>query len=786
MFSDSMMMSGGRGFSYSIENSLLLRGGQYLSRTPTSAPTSTTTSTISMWVRFTKPIPTAIERLFTSYDSGASNLVSGWRGTDSKINLEINMTSGTTTITTTSVFRDIGWYHLVFVLNTSSETQAERAVIYVNGVREAVTGSYPPSQNEVISWGKSGVVHGIGHYPTVGQYADASFAEFCSVDGAALTPSYFGEFDQITLSWRPRKIIGITWGANGFYIGNPWVFSNLGTDYSGQGNNWTPNGFSASDVLLGSPTNVFSTMNPLKKNQQSQVFSNGNLTFYSAQTSTNPAYVGSLAASSGKWYWEITIDVSASLNVVGVCEANFPIENDTSAGYSSAQTYRYRQDGNKGNGTTWSAYGSSWTTGDKIAVALDLDNGAVYFGKIDGTTITWQNSGDPLSGPSKTGAAFTTLSGKLIAPYGIAFQGGQHSINFGQKTFAATNIPAGFKTICTSNLPTPTSAAARQPWKYYSCQTVSHNGTSSTFTIGWNPDPTNGGSHTLFRIKRTNTSGDWCWIDTVRGLNKTLYSNTVGAEATPSGTQLTVNASGDVTIGDAFSANTYLVEAWRVSQESGFDIVLYSGTGTVRSISHNNGTVPAFVVIKGRTGSVGGSQNWRVYHQSIGATKALLLSSPAAASTSNTYWNNTAPVWSQITLGTDTGVNASDGTYVAYVWSPVPGFSAFGSHAGNSSSDGPFDWLGFTPGEVTMKRTDTELQWTLWADPIDTTNPRSSTLALNSSSGQSTADSWGMDFLSGAIKMRANTGEFNAGTVAYAAWAKAPLGASNITPATAR
>jgi hypothetical protein len=90
-------------------------------------------------------------------------------------------------------------------------------------------------------------------------------------------------------------------------------------------------------------------------------------------------------------------------------------------------------------------------------------------------------------------------------------------------------------------------------------------------------------------------------------------------------------------------------------------------------------------------------------------TNFLSLNTNNASTSSIFAWNNTSPtssVFSVNTNGTDF-TNASGRTYVAYCFAPIAGYSAFGTYAGNGSTDGPFVYLGFEPKFILAKRTNT-------------------------------------------------------------------------------
>ena len=98
-----------------------------------------------------------------------------------------------------------------------------------------------------------------------------------------------------------------------------------------------------------------------------------------------------------------------------------------------------------------------------------------------------------------------------------------------------------------------------------------------------------------------------------------------------------------------------------------FDVLTYTGNGSNRTIAHNLDSVPGCIIVK-RTDTTG---DWQVYHRANTAapeTDYLVLNSTAETADSNTRWNDTLPTSTVFSLGTEATVNASGGTYVAYLF----------------------------------------------------------------------------------------------------------------------
>jgi hypothetical protein len=239
--------------------------------------------------------------------------------------------------------------------------------------------------------------------------------------------------------------------------------------------------------------------------------------------------------------------------------------------------------------------------------------------------------------------------------------------------------------------------------------TYTYNGTGSAQTITNNIDlSTKGG---LVWMKSSSAIADHALYDTARGATFDLTSTTTAAPTTQA-TGLTAFNTNGFSIGALAKVNINggNFVSWTFEKQAKFfDIVTYTGTGANRTIAHNLGSVPGWIVVK-RTDSTG---NWAVYHRSLANTEFLLLNTtqdndPADA----TYWNSTTATSSVFSVGTNTDVNASAGTYVAYIFAHnAGGFGLNGAENGitcgsfstNASGVSSVN-LGYEPQWVLIKR----------------------------------------------------------------------------------
>jgi hypothetical protein len=247
--------------------------------------------------------------------------------------------------------------------------------------------------------------------------------------------------------------------------------------------------------------------------------------------------------------------------------------------------------------------------------------------------------------------------------------------------------------------------------------TYLYTGTSAPQTITNGIDLAGEGGLVWIKARGLDTPypQDHSLIDTERGPTTALMSNTTSGNSTQEyslGTNGTFNSNGFTiasTNNQVNNANvTVGYASWTFRKAPKFfDVVTWTGNGANRTIAHNLGSVPGSIWVK-RTDT---TSNWQVYHRSLANTQYLVLNSTAAAATGATRWNSTTPTSSVFSLGTDTTVNASAGTYIAYLFAhDAGGFGDDGQQ--NVISCGSFTTdasgnatvtLGYEPQYILMK-----------------------------------------------------------------------------------
>jgi hypothetical protein len=767
------MLLGSAGESgYNLTRSLRFRASAsaYLSRTPASSGNRQ----IWTWSGWVKRGSLGVLRPFFAVNSDLDNNTEIRFGADDTIALR-HETGGTQQIfaNTTAVFRDpSSWYHIVVAFDSTQATQANRLFIYINGMSQVVT------QTTVIDLNEQTYIsdtrpHAIAYGIQAASYFDGYLAEVNFIDGQALTPSSFGSTNALTGVWQPAAYTG-SYGTNGFYL--PFTDNSalttssnvgLGKDFSGNGNYWTTNNISiTAGVTYDSMTDVptltsataanYAVLNPLDATGNATL-SNANLQGVTVGVNGKKA---TIAVSSGKWYWEGTC-VAGNFSGVGlrfgIDNVATPVGSGVRPG-NTATSYTYNSwNGNKSNNSISAAYGSTYTTSDIISVALDLDNGKIWWAKNG----VWQASGDPTAG---TNEAYSGVSGSYTAIFGDDTGGGiTVAFNFGQRPFTYTP-PTGFVALNAFNLPASTIVDGSDNFNIAldtgaNIKTASEALYPSNY-FEWIKDRANANNHQL--------------IDIVRGSTAVLQSNTTAAETTytaPSGNSVGwVWKANGAAVSNTDGSITSQVSA---NASAGFSVVTYNGSATAgATVGHGLGVAPAFVIATAR----GAVTSRSVYHSALGASQYILLNTTAAAVSSTQEWGGVAPTSSVITIGNASANNNQATSNVLYAFAQIAGYSAFGKYQGNSSADGVFVYTGFRPKFIVLRPYDGTADWILEDTSRSSFNVSSATLYPNSSGAEASGTNL-IDFLSNGFKLRTASGNVNSSSnnYLYACFAENPF-----------
>ena len=306
------------------------------------------------------------------------------------------------------------------------------------------------------------------------------------------------------------------------------------------------------------------------------------------------------------------------------------------------------------------------------------------------------------------------------------------------------------------------------PELYFQVKLYTGNGSTQSITLDGDEDM----QPDFVWIKSIPDARDHQIYDSVRGATKVIGSDRTSAEATMSN-GLTAFGSDGFSVGNDANVNdssdSHVAWCWKETADAGFDIVSYTGNGSVRTISHSLSVVPKFMMFKGR--SVGNT--WGVYYGDN--TDAIFLDENSATSDSDTYWNDTSPTTSVFTLSSNTKVNQDTKTYIGYLFSEVQGYSSIGTYIGNGAEPN-FVYTGFTPRWVLRKALQSGCNWTIF-DSKRETNENDQRIKVNTNDAEAASSANAIDLVSNGFVCRGTDDDTNAdgNTYIYMAFAESPL-----------
>jgi hypothetical protein len=437
-----------------------------------ATPTNSKKYTYSLWV---KRGIVANQEILLSAGTGASDgdfLV--FRSND-QIEWQMYHSGNVGILKTNRVFKDpTAWYHIQIAYDSANATAGDRMKMYINGVEETSFATDTQPTLNLVSRINSAVQHNIGYdtYGLAAGYFTGSLSHIHFIDGQAYTASTFGETDATDGMWKIKTSPSVTYGNNGFFL-KMEDSSNMDLDSSGNGLTFTTSGTLTS--TKDNPSNNFCTLNPLYgKVGVTYAFTNGNNVLSTSGGSGWHQAMGTLGASSGKWYYEAYANYApgayntqlgwGSADFLALTKADGAIGSGAtkpSFGLYDVGQLNYSTDSATAQETA--SWGAAWTSGDYLMFAADLDNGRFYYGK-NGTWDTTSSS-NPVAGTG--GYSFTPGGHTYIPMMSLYYQ--DIITNFGNGYFTTTSagatnaddngngvfkydVPAGFYAICTKNI----------------------------------------------------------------------------------------------------------------------------------------------------------------------------------------------------------------------------------------------------------------------------------------------------------------------------------------------
>ena len=564
----------------------------------------------------------------------------------------------------------------------------------------------------------------------------------------------------------------------------------LGADSSGNANDFTPTNLVASDKMVDSPTNNFATWNPLAYSGKTAM-TEGNLNGYGDDDSShNLGGTATIGVTSGKWHWENRIKAVGGACSVGIFPSNNNVLSTDDLHQGDPSIY-YKQDGNKQVDDSSSSYGNSFTTGDIIGVALNLDDDEIKFYKNN----TVQNSGTAIS---------VTATSEFYNPVQAGATNSQITANFGSdSSFAGDETaqgnadsggvgdfyyepPTDFLALCTSNLPAPSIKLPAENFNTI----LYDDGAGAKTGLGFQPD--------MVWVKARGATNDPKVTDAVRGVEEALTPSTTAAETTYDQGLLAFGTDGftvgtddhfDSTTGSGMASwswkaattfdpatdGTVTTGSGRSNSTAGFSIVKYTGETDAMTVGHGLAQAPEMIILK----NIDGVYYWAGYSKEVGNTKSIPINDEGAPY-SEKSWNDTTPTASVFSLGAQSETsshrfNYASENFIAYCFHSIEGYSKVGSYEGNNNADGTFIYTGMRPSWIMIKNIDSAQPWMMSDDKRSTYNVVVDDLQANNSNSESTG-SLDIDYVSNGFKCRTTNVTMNAAnTYIYLAFAEYPF-----------
>ena len=590
-------------------------------------------------------------------------------------------------------------------------------------------------------------------------------------------------------------------------------------------------------------TNTFARMNNHDKANLSTTTGvrNGGLTVVDNGSDSWSTVRSTMGVQSGKWYWEIYHRVIRDVILTSVIGNNGEdTYNGARLGYLPGQTddagVTYYQNGKVYNATNQSGGGGAIYDaynlgGDITAIALDMDNGSVWFSKNG----VWQGGSNPSSNSLPARNDLKIYAREYFPLFGTYYADTTQTVNFGDNPSFCGSItdegtysddngigkfkyqpPDGFLALCTKNLPEPIKTE-----EYFRAITYRGFGRRTSFNTAIDAD--------LVWIKKADATSDWCVVDTVRGGSRRLELNTDAAEALDTGNNSVHIGNRRLNLGTIGDANTsgsqYAAYLWKaggskgkynyegqgfntaaemlaatgvdvtngditptkcsISRKAGLGIYTYTGSSNYQTVAHgldidpfhpNEGGAGVCIITKRRDSSRG----WHIAFGDVGGSGA-----GSAGGVSNLAYAGINQYSNDFDTGNTGRANITpDGRFfhcdnasqdfVAYIWKEVEGFSRIGVYYGNNSTSNSFVHCGFRPAFVMWRKKSSGENWRIIDSARSPANRKTYQLFPGHTYAQS--DEGGMEFFFNGFALRTNDGNTNDPTsYVFMAFAESPM-----------
>ena len=811
-----------------IGNSVWLDGSaDYLSKTPSSTGNQKR-FTFAFWIqrhKFTEVAP----GIYSAGDGTQNNDFNiywnnsggGGQAGDTLCVSQINGGGVGWRIYTSQLFRDIGWYHFIISIDTAESTASDRVKIYLNGdeITSFASASYPSLNADVDYVNDSANEQRIGRNQG-SNYIKGSLSQYLFLDGNSIQNGDVAVTDILDVftlgtngsEFTPKSdadiaALATTAGGNSFCLD----FANsadLGNDISSNANDFTPNSMSSANQTTNTPSLVFPTFSALNISSLTSL-SEGNLKAVGSGSEVSGVWATRPISAGETIYFEGTWSSTSAWGYFGVSSKSYHNEVTTTFNADSS-THIFQLTptaSNRGVASAGSALftgKTAWTTTDTYQIAIDIDNGKLWFGVND----SWYDSGGTTTGDPAAGTNPTVTFTAGTPMFVVAQSGAASSINvnFGQdsQNVSTGNTdengygdfeyapPSGFLAFCSANLTAPDY----QGIDYFNATLYTGDGTAigsggkAVTGVGFQPDFT--------WIKNRDAADSHILTDVVRGVTKYISSDSTAAEVTNTESLSTFDTDG-FTVGNLAAVNTntedYVSWNWlaggtgssntdgsitstvTVADAGHFSIGTYTGTGAAGTVGHGLTGAAEWYAVKNLTDVTA----WLVGSAFINGDQFLELQSTKAVTTNADKFSNYASA-TVLNIGNNNEVNGLSDSMSFMAFQSVPGVCKVGSYIGNGNADGPYISVGFSPKWVMVKPVNAVNPWTITdtsRDPINATTRR---LHPNLNQAEAADSITCGDILADGFKLRATHGNVNQSGITYVYLAMADIGGNGTLP----
>jgi hypothetical protein len=795
--------------SYTVDNSAMFEEAdkRYLSFTP-SAGGDQKTFTFSTWFKLTGDA-LGQRNTFLCTDDGSKEAVINHMGDQTNKNIKVDFYNGSSFVASLTTDQEIRrqdqWYHLVVAVDTrAAVASANKIKIYINGVLQTTSGTALSTDDYETEFNSENE-HNIGRQTNNGIGEPSWYlAETVMVEGSQLAATSFGQVDTSTNRWIPKDVSGLTFGDEGWYLEYEGTFNSgvaatgAGKDSSGNGNHWAEqndsgSAWATSDQFTDTPSKNYPVVDGGNKfGSVSPAVSEGNLRF--AAGGDGGGREITMQPTSGKWYFEIELTNTTGFYPGLITPAAFAYtgsapwnETSTFVILSDHPSVRYNN-----GGTSGSDWGAVFSNGDRMAVAWDVPNKKIYFGKAASSSVTWMSASGASGGNPATGVGavpFTPPNERLYFAMMFGSNSTDATIKFISSGWEGA-APTGFSELNQDNL----------------------DDTASKITVwSW--------------IKNRDATDSHILVDRIRGVGKTITSD----ETSPAVQQTNINTvqrflQRGVQIGNDVTVNTanesYVLWQWLagdsattgsttspagtiasttiVADAGHFSVGSYTGNGTDNStVGHGLGAIPEMIIVRNlsrltygllwhKDGYVdGGTGDPSEFVMDFARAINFAANNEKFGGSDETY-----PTANVFKIGDHNEINANTESLVFYAFRSVPGVCKVGVYHGNGNADGAYVSVGFRPRWVMIKSNRNARDFVVADTTRHPTNvvgeflyPSSN--AVESARGVTSGSDYDLDILSDGFKLRCADGALNdstSGSSSYMYIAMAEIGGNGTLP----